>query len=81
MLCLLISTPAIKVRFDEYILYVYYNLCHNLSVSWVAGHPGIRLEPFMPATMEETIADMVSMGTFLDVTTETQSLIERLRKT
>ena len=41
---------------------------------------GIRLELFNPATVEEALVDMVSMGALLDIPKEAQALVQALRK-
>jgi len=41
---------------------------------------GIRLELFNPATVEEALVDMVSMGALLDIPREAQALAQSLRK-
>ena len=41
---------------------------------------GIRLELFNPATVEEALTDMVSMGALLDIPAEAQALVQGLGK-
>ncbi|MCJ7809622.1 MAG: helical backbone metal receptor [Desulfobulbaceae bacterium] len=41
---------------------------------------GIRLELFNPATVEEALVDMVSMGALLDIPKGSQTLVQALRK-
>ena len=41
---------------------------------------GIRLELFNPGTVEEALADMISMGALLDISEEAHALVGGLRK-
>ena len=41
---------------------------------------GIRLELFNPATVDEALADMISIGTLLEIPTEAHALVHALRK-
>ena len=41
---------------------------------------GIRLELFNPTTVEDALADMISLGVLLNIPTEAQALVRGLRK-
>ena len=52
---------------------------HQLLAPVFETH-GIRLKLFNPATVEEALVDMVSMGALLDIPKEAQALVQALRK-